>query len=124
VGIICRATQKEADDYLQYVVDHADWGAIGYLADLHAKEGRRENDPQRQVHSGRNPAARRALARGSYCVVGDPDAIAKEFSRLRTAGLHGLATHILDYLKEVPYFSVAGLPRLARLGRPSRPAPH
>jgi alkanesulfonate monooxygenase SsuD/methylene tetrahydromethanopterin reductase-like flavin-dependent oxidoreductase (luciferase family) len=29
VGIICRPTQKDADDYLQYVVDRADWGAIG-----------------------------------------------------------------------------------------------
>ena len=41
VGIVCRPTQKEADDYLQYVVDHVDLGAIGYLADMHAREGRR-----------------------------------------------------------------------------------
>src|SRR5262249_56281410 len=88
VGIICRPAQKEADDYLQYVVDRADWGAIGYLADLHAKDGRRANDPQRRVHSSHNPLARRALARGSYCVVGDPDALVNEFSRLRTAALH------------------------------------
>jgi alkanesulfonate monooxygenase SsuD/methylene tetrahydromethanopterin reductase-like flavin-dependent oxidoreductase (luciferase family) len=31
VGIVCRPTQKDADDYVQYVVDHADWerSAIG-----------------------------------------------------------------------------------------------
>jgi len=91
VGVICRPTQKEADEYVQYVVDHADWGAIGYLAEMHAKDGRPRTDPQHLIHSGRNPAERRALARGSYCVIGDPDAVAREFSRLRSAGLDGLA---------------------------------
>src|ERR1700675_120673 len=57
VGIVCRPTQKEADDYLQHVVDHADLGAIGYLADMHAQEGRQVRDPQRLVHSGHNPLA-------------------------------------------------------------------
>src|SRR3989441_8278744 len=125
VGIVCRPTQKEADDYLQYVVDHADWGAIGYLADLHAKEGRRLMDPQRLVHSGLNSLARRALARGSYCVVGDPDAITREFARLETAGLDGLAINFADYLKELPYFAGEVLPRLERLGlrRDRRPPP-
>jgi len=116
VGIVCRPTQKEADDYLQYVVEHADWGAIGYLADLHAKEGRRGTDPQRLVHSGHNPLARRALARGSYCVIGDPDAIVREFSRLAAAGLDGLAINFVDYLKELPYFAAEVLPRLEKLG--------
>jgi dimethylsulfone monooxygenase len=116
VGIVCRPTQKEADDYVQYVVDHADWGAIGYLAEMHAKEGRPQTDPQRRVHSGRNPIERRALARGSYCVIGDPDAVAQELSRLRSAGLDGLAVNFVDYLKELPYFAEEVLPRLERLG--------
>jgi alkanesulfonate monooxygenase SsuD/methylene tetrahydromethanopterin reductase-like flavin-dependent oxidoreductase (luciferase family) len=120
VGIVCRPTQKEADDYLQYVVDHADLGAIGYLADMHAREGRPRNDPQRLVHSAHNPLARRALARGSYCVIGDPDAVAREFSRLRSAGLDGLAINFVDYLKELPYFAAEVLPRLERLGLRTR----
>jgi FMNH2-dependent dimethyl sulfone monooxygenase len=116
VGIVCRPTQKEADDYLQYVVEHADLGAIGYLADMHAKDGRLQRDPQRLVHSGHNPLARRVLARGSYCVVGDPDAVAREFSRLHAAGLDGLAINFVDYLKELPYFAAEVLPRLDRFG--------
>jgi alkanesulfonate monooxygenase SsuD/methylene tetrahydromethanopterin reductase-like flavin-dependent oxidoreductase (luciferase family) len=83
---------------------------------MHAKEGRSQSDPQRLVHSAANPAARRTLARGSYCVVGDPDAVVKEFSRLRAAGLDGLAINFVDYLKELPYFAAAVLPRLERLG--------
>ena len=116
VGIVCRPTQKEADDYLQHVVEHADWDAIGYLAGLHAKEGRRQTDPQLLVHSGHNPLARRALARGSYCVIGDPDAVVREFARLQAAGLDGLAINFVDYLKELPYFAAEVLPRLQRLG--------
>ena len=115
-GIVCRPTQREADEYLQYVVDHADWGAIGYLAGLHAREGRQQTDPQRLVHSSANPLARRALARGSYCVVGDPDSVARELARLQAAGLDGLAINFVDYLKELPYFAAEVLPRLERLG--------
>ena len=114
VGIICRPTQKEADDYLQYVVDHADWGAIGYLAEMHVKDGRSPTDPQRPLM--RSPIERRALARGSYCVIGDPDAVARELARLRSAGLDGVAVNFVDYLKELPYFAAEVLPRLERLG--------
>ena len=121
VGVVCRPTQREADGYLRHVVDHADLGAIGYLAGMHAKDGRQLQDPQRRVHSGHNPLARRVLARGSYCVVGDPDAVVGEFSRLRAAGLDGLAVNFVDYLAELPYFAAEVLPRLERLGlRPAR----
>jgi len=116
VGIICRPTQKEADDYIQHVVDHADWGAIGYLAAMHEKDGRPGTDPQRSIHTERNPAERRALARGSYCVIGDPDGVARELARLSSAGLDGLAINFVDYLNELPYFAAEVLPRLERLG--------
>jgi alkanesulfonate monooxygenase SsuD/methylene tetrahydromethanopterin reductase-like flavin-dependent oxidoreductase (luciferase family) len=114
IGIVCRPTQQEADDYLQHVVDHADWGAIGYLAEMQAKDGRALNDPQRGLT--RSPIERRALARGSYCVVGDPDAVAREMARLRSAGLDGLAVNFVDYLRELPYFAGEVLPRLEKLG--------
>ena len=64
----------------------------------------------------RSPIERRALARGSYCVVGDPDAVARELARLRSAGLDGVAVNFVDYLKELPYFAGEVLPRLERLG--------
>ena len=116
VGIVCRPTRREADEYVRYVVDHADWGAIGYLAEMHARDGRPRSDPQTEIHGARNPAERRALARGSYCVVGDPDAVVQEFARLRAAGLDGLAINFVDYLRELPYFAAEVLPRLERLG--------
>ncbi len=114
VGIVCRPTQKEADDYVQYVVDHADWEAIGYLAEMHARDGRPQTDPQGLLM--RSPIERRALARGSYCVIGDPDAVARELARLRSAGLDGLAVNFVDYLNELPYFAAEVQPRLEKLG--------
>jgi alkanesulfonate monooxygenase SsuD/methylene tetrahydromethanopterin reductase-like flavin-dependent oxidoreductase (luciferase family) len=59
---------------------------------------------------------RRALARGSYCVIGDPDTVAQEFSRLHAVGIDGLALNFVDYLAELPYFAETVLPRLERLG--------
>jgi len=117
VGIVCRPSQKEADDFVQYVVDHADRGAIGHLAEMHASDARTRTDPEGlRRRSGTSPIERRALARGSYCVIGDPDAVTRELSRLRSAGLDGLAINFVDYLRELPYFAAEVLPRLERLG--------
>jgi alkanesulfonate monooxygenase SsuD/methylene tetrahydromethanopterin reductase-like flavin-dependent oxidoreductase (luciferase family) len=117
VGIVCRPTQPEAEDYVRYVVEHADWGALGYLADMHARDARERTDPEGVLRrSGQNQLERRVLARGSYCVIGDPDAVAAELARLHTAGFDGLALNFVDYLAELPYFAEAVLPRLERLG--------
>jgi alkanesulfonate monooxygenase SsuD/methylene tetrahydromethanopterin reductase-like flavin-dependent oxidoreductase (luciferase family) len=117
VGIVCRPTQKDADDYVQYIVDHADRGAIGHLAEMHAHDARARTDPEGlRRRRGNSPIERRALARGAYCAIGDPDTVARELSRLRLAGLDGLALNFVDYLKELPYFAAEVLPRLERLG--------
>jgi alkanesulfonate monooxygenase SsuD/methylene tetrahydromethanopterin reductase-like flavin-dependent oxidoreductase (luciferase family) len=117
VGIVCRPTQQEADEYVQYVVDHADWGAIGHLAEMHATDARDRTDPEglRRRHSN-SPIQRRVLARGAYCAIGDPDAVARELARLQSVGLDGLALNFVDYLQELPYFAAKVLPRLVRLG--------
>jgi alkanesulfonate monooxygenase SsuD/methylene tetrahydromethanopterin reductase-like flavin-dependent oxidoreductase (luciferase family) len=117
VGIVCRPTQNDADAYVQYVVDHADRGAIGHLAEMHAHDARARTDPEGlRRRNGNSPIERRVLARGAYCAIGDPDTVARELSRLRLAGLDGLALNFVDYLKELPYFAAEVLPRLERLG--------
>ena len=117
VGIVCRPTQQEADDYVQYVVDHADWGALGHLADMHARDARSRSDPEGLLRrSGQNQVERRALARGAYCAIGDPDRVTRELAGLHAAGFDGLALNFVDYLVELPYFVAEVLPRLERLG--------
>jgi alkanesulfonate monooxygenase SsuD/methylene tetrahydromethanopterin reductase-like flavin-dependent oxidoreductase (luciferase family) len=117
VGIVCRPTQQEAEDYVQYVVDHADWGALGYLADMHARDARDRTDPEGILRrSGMEQIVRRVLARGAYCAIGDPDTVAQELLQLHAVGFDGLALNFVDYLAELPYFTAAVLPRLERLG--------
>jgi len=122
VGIVCRPTQQEAEAYVQYVIDHADWGALGYLADLHASDARARTDPEGLLRrSGTNQIERRVLARGAYCAIGDPDAVAGELAGLHAAGFDGLALNFVDYLAELPYFAATVLPRLERLGLRTTP---
>lgn len=111
VGIICRPTEREAKDYLRYCVDHADWGALHGLSELHAR------DPAASVGArGNAEPDRRVLARGATCLIGDPDQIADELRQLHDLGLDGLALNFVNYLDELPYFVQEVLPRLEAWG--------
>jgi FMNH2-dependent dimethyl sulfone monooxygenase len=117
VGIVCRPTRQEAEDYVRYVIERADWGALGYLADMHARDARDRTDPEGILRrSGTEQIVRRVLARGAYCVIGDPDIVAQELALLHTVGFDGLALNFVDYLAELPHFAATVLPRLERLG--------
>jgi alkanesulfonate monooxygenase SsuD/methylene tetrahydromethanopterin reductase-like flavin-dependent oxidoreductase (luciferase family) len=117
VGVICRPTQAEADAYLARCVAHADWGALGHLADLHASDARDRSDEEGMLRrSGEGAIERQVLARGSYCAVGTPDLVAGELQRLHDVGFDGLVLNFVNYLDELPYFVQEVLPRLERLG--------
>ena len=117
VGIVCRPSQKEAEEYVRYVVDHADWGALGYLADSHARDARDRTDLEGVLRrAGQGPIEQRVLARGAYCAIGEPDFVAQELARLHKVGFDGLALNFVDYIEELPYFAQEILPRLERLG--------
>jgi alkanesulfonate monooxygenase SsuD/methylene tetrahydromethanopterin reductase-like flavin-dependent oxidoreductase (luciferase family) len=116
-GIVCRPTQREADEYTRHVVEHADWGAVGHLAEMHAEDARTRTDEEglhRRASQG--PTERRVIARGSYCAIGDPDHVAGELARLQRVGFDGLVLNFVNYLDELPYFAQEVLPRLERLG--------
>jgi alkanesulfonate monooxygenase SsuD/methylene tetrahydromethanopterin reductase-like flavin-dependent oxidoreductase (luciferase family) len=117
VGIVCRPTQQAANDFLQYLVEHADWGALGHLAEMHAHDARDRTDIE-GLHRrlGDDAVERQVLARGSYCVVGDPDSVTDELLRLHSVGFDGLVLNFVNYLDELPYFADEVLPRLARHG--------
>ena len=117
VGIVCRPTVREAEDFTGYVVEHADVGAVGHLAALHASDARLRTDTEGiNRRTGEGPIERQVLARGSYCAIGDPDHVASELARLHAAGFDGLALNFVQYLDELPFFAQEVLPRLARLG--------
>ena len=117
VGVICRPTHRDADEYITYLVDHGDWGALGHLAALHASDARSRTDTEGVYRRrGDDPVERQVLARGSYCAIGDADHVARELLRLHQVGFDGLVLNFVNYLDELPYFAQEVLPRLERAG--------
>jgi dimethylsulfone monooxygenase len=111
--VVCRPTQKEADDYYQHaIIDHADWGAIdGMLANKNitpASIGAEEYDAKRRYFASH--------AVGGYPFVGTPDKVAEELAVISQAGVRGIGLSFVNYLAEVPYFCDEVLPRLVRAG--------
>ena len=115
VGVLCRATQREAEDYMQYLVENVDEGAVGHLAELHASDARLRTDAEGVWRrTGEGPLERKVLARGSYCAIGDPDHVAAELVRLHRVGFDGLVISFVNYLDELPYFAQEVLARLEK----------
>jgi alkanesulfonate monooxygenase SsuD/methylene tetrahydromethanopterin reductase-like flavin-dependent oxidoreductase (luciferase family) len=121
VGVICRATRREAQEYLAYLVERADRAAIGNVVDILANDARHRTDEEGiSRQKGEGILERQVLARGAYCAVGDPDSVAEELAQLHVVGFDGLALNFVDYLQELPYFAQEVLPRLERKGLRAR----
>jgi alkanesulfonate monooxygenase SsuD/methylene tetrahydromethanopterin reductase-like flavin-dependent oxidoreductase (luciferase family) len=111
--VVCRPTQKEADDYYHYAqVDNADWGAIEQMMAL--KNVTRQTVTPEVYAQQQQYYATKAI--GGFPFVGSPDRVAEELANISRAGLRGIAVSFVNYLNEVPYFCDEVLPRLARFG--------
>jgi FMNH2-dependent dimethyl sulfone monooxygenase len=111
--VICRPTQKEAEDYYRHaVIDNADWGAVDGMLAL--KTITPQTVPADEYEKKRRYFAANAI--GGYPYVGTPDRVADELANISKAGMRGIAVSFVNYLNEVPYFCDEVLPRLARLG--------
>ncbi len=117
LGVVCRPTRQEAVDFTEYIVRHVDSGAVGNLAELHARDSRDRGEVERDYQRiGQGPIERRVMARGSYCAIGDPDWVAEEIARVHRVGFDGLVLNFVNYLDEFPYFAQEVLPRLRQMG--------
>jgi alkanesulfonate monooxygenase SsuD/methylene tetrahydromethanopterin reductase-like flavin-dependent oxidoreductase (luciferase family) len=120
-GVVCRPSQREAEEFTRYVVEHIDVGAVGNLAERQQRDAPDRGDVEGVVVvAGEGPAERQAIARGNFCAIGDPDQVARQIGRLAGAGFDGLAINFVNYLDELPYFVQEVLPRLERLGLRAR----
>jgi alkanesulfonate monooxygenase SsuD/methylene tetrahydromethanopterin reductase-like flavin-dependent oxidoreductase (luciferase family) len=111
--VICRPTQKEAEDYYRHaVIENADWGAIdGMLANKNITP---QTIPPEEYVAKRRYFAANAI--GGFPFVGTPDRVADELAIISRSGMRGIALSFVNYLLELPYFCDEVLPRLARLG--------
>src|SRR3954469_4817107 len=111
--VICRPTQKEADDYYQHaIIDNADWGSIDRMMEI--KHLTPQTLGEKAFAEKRYYFASRAV--GGYPFIGTPDRIAEELATLSRSGIRGIAFSMVNYLKEFPFFRDEVLPRLERMG--------
>ncbi len=109
--MVCRPTQKEAEDYYHYYVhEMGDWDAVEHI--LHIR-GQGHSIPQDVLAQMKE---RLISGVGTFPVVGGVDEIAAMFLRMADAGLNGLAVGLVNYIDELPYIEAELLPRLERLG--------
>jgi dimethylsulfone monooxygenase len=111
--VVCRPTQKEAEDYYRYaVIDNADWGAVDQMMAL--KNITRQTVAPDEFTKQQHYFAGKGI--GGYPFIGTPDQVAQELANISKAGMRGIAVSFVNYLNEVPYFRDEVLPRLVRLG--------
>ena len=120
--VVCRPTRKEAEDYYHYFAEE--------MADTEGQQYYRGHRGTTVPAEGAAPIARPFENRftrqgrfrydgaypGVYPFVGTPDDIAAEMAAMSATGLAGCTVAFVDYLKEIPFFVQAVLPRLERLG--------
>ncbi len=111
--VICRPTQREADDYYRHAnIEHADWGAIERMLELRGITPR--NTAPEDYAARRQYFAANAV--GGLPFVGTPDRVAEQLAIISRAGLRGIAVSFVNFLADLPYFCDEVLPRLARMG--------
>jgi dimethylsulfone monooxygenase len=116
IGVVCRPTQREADEFTDYVIAHADAGAVGNVVAMGERSAREKGDTVIARRTGEDALARRVLARGAYCAIGDADEVTRQLALLQSVGFDGIVLNFVNYLDEFPYFAQEVLPRLERMG--------
>jgi len=110
--VVCRPTQKEADDYHHYYAqENGDWEAVEHLMELSlASSGSMSREHYEKFR------VRYAGGHGGYGLIGDPDRVADELAKVAHAGVEGICFSFVNYVDELPYFISEVLPRLERMG--------
>jgi FMNH2-dependent dimethyl sulfone monooxygenase len=112
IGIVCRPTQKEAEEYHHYyAVEHADTEACRIMMRERGIDSGEISEEQR-----RRFYLRAATANGATPVVGDPDSVADQLARISEAGADAVAVGLPNYLEDLPILVDEVLPRLEARG--------
>jgi alkanesulfonate monooxygenase SsuD/methylene tetrahydromethanopterin reductase-like flavin-dependent oxidoreductase (luciferase family) len=110
--VVCRPTQREADEYLRYYAEeNADWAAVDRLLALNGVQSKSYRPEHYLMFRTRWSAGH-----GGYPIVGDPDRVADELAKIAAAGYYGFCFSFVNYLSEFPYFRDEVLPRLVARG--------
>ena len=109
--VVCRPTQKEAEDYYRYIVhEQGDWEAVEHIVKIRSQQQSLSVEDMRRIKE------RLISGLATYAVIGSPDTVAQTFKSLSDAGLDGMAVGFVNYINDMPLFRDEVLPRMERLG--------
>ena len=110
--VLCRPTEKEARADLHHVVDEqGDWQAIDNLI-----RQQRIDAPDAPPEIQQARRRRLMTGWGGYPLVGTPEQITEELTRMSNDGLDGVVVSWIDYRNELPQFADEVLPLLEQAG--------
>ncbi|MET0606624.1 MAG: LLM class flavin-dependent oxidoreductase [Beijerinckiaceae bacterium] len=110
--VVCRETQKEADDYYEhYAVAKADHEAV----ETHMA-GKKEFSRSHDLAAYDLYRKRFAGGAGSYPLVGTPERIVDDMLKIAAQGYSGAALTFVNYSYELPFFCDRVLPLMKQAG--------
>ena len=110
--VVCRPTEGEAKEYLEYFGrTNADWAAVDNLVRLQFAHA--QSFPHDLLALIRD---RMAAGHGGFPLTGTPEQVADGLTALHAAGFRGTTLSFVDYAEEFPYFRDNVLPILEQRG--------
>jgi alkanesulfonate monooxygenase SsuD/methylene tetrahydromethanopterin reductase-like flavin-dependent oxidoreductase (luciferase family) len=112
VYVVCRETEKEAQDYLhRYVYEQGDWEAAGNLLRIFGMQTETLDNKTLEGHK-----AHFIAGHGGYPLVGTAEQIASELGKLADIGVDGCLISWVDYKSELKQWNAEVLPLLEQTG--------
>lgn len=109
---LCRPTEREARDYLRYVVEEkGDWEAIDNLMRI-----QRVDNPDVPEEVKRARKARMMAGFGGYPLIGTAERIADQLGELSRAGIDGIVVSWVNYGDELRQWIDEVMPLLVQAG--------
>jgi alkanesulfonate monooxygenase SsuD/methylene tetrahydromethanopterin reductase-like flavin-dependent oxidoreductase (luciferase family) len=109
--MVCRSTQKQADEYYHYIVhEMGDWEAVDFIIGVRKES---QSFPPEKLQQMRE---RFLSGTGTFPVVGSPDTVVQKFKALADAGLDGMAIGLVNYIDDFALLRDEVLPRMQRAG--------
>jgi FMNH2-dependent dimethyl sulfone monooxygenase len=108
--IICRHTEKEAQEVRREILDKGDWDAATNIMKVLGVESGSFNEQIKRF------GERFILGWGGYPIVGTPEQVVDELKAINALGIEGVIFGFLDYYEELAYFERAVMPLLKQAG--------
>ena len=109
--VVCRDTEKEAQDALNRIVKMGDLEAShNWLSVLGVQSGSFD------AHFHGELAEKFVAGAGAARIVGTPEQVAQQLIDINTAGMDGVFLGFMDWVEEVDYFGKRVLPLLKQAG--------